>query len=453
MAIYHFNAKTIGRSQGRSATGAAAYRAGVRIVDERTGLVFDFTRKRGVDGSEILTPDGSNPDRAALWNAVERSEKRIDAQVAREIEIALPRELTPDEMREAVRSFVREQFVALGMVADIAFHHLTGSNPHAHILLTLREWGSQGFGLKRREWNEHALCLQWRERWAEHANEALARAGHEIRIDHRTLTEQAAEAAEQGRHADAIALDRAPTVHERGNPTAHAHNVRVRHANEVRRANSEGTTQTVDENGATAPTKQATPRKRARTEALAVAEAAFLARMSERRDLTAATWRMYDRRAKAAAEWLQAHAGEEARRLEKRDRAAARLREARATRTTWLAENPRPFWPWNWKRWETQKACYQKSVSAAKRFVARADERASPKEIALWQQEYEARRAEHAEALEARKTLAATPSERAARWRERTEQTAARNQEQMPQPAATIEASTTERPRPRMRPR
>lgn len=93
MAIYHLSAKAIGRSQGRSSTAAAAYRAGVRITDERTGLVFDFRRKRGVDGSEIFTPDGSQPERGALWNAVEKVEKRADAQLAREVEIALPREL------------------------------------------------------------------------------------------------------------------------------------------------------------------------------------------------------------------------------------------------------------------------------------------------------------------------------------------------------------------------
>ena len=83
MAIYHLNAKTLGRSQGRSATGAAAYRAAACIADARTGLIFDYTRKRGVDGAEILTPDGSTLERAALWNAVEQAEKRTDAQVAR----------------------------------------------------------------------------------------------------------------------------------------------------------------------------------------------------------------------------------------------------------------------------------------------------------------------------------------------------------------------------------
>ena len=83
MAIYHLNAKAIGRSQGRSATGAAAYRAAVRIEDTRTGLVFDYSRKRGVDSAEILAPDGAVLDRATLWNLAEHTDKRSDAQVCR----------------------------------------------------------------------------------------------------------------------------------------------------------------------------------------------------------------------------------------------------------------------------------------------------------------------------------------------------------------------------------
>ena len=213
MAIFHFNAKIIGRSQGRSATGAAAYRAGVRIEDTRTGLVFDYTRKRGVDGAELIAPDGAPLERSAFFCSLELAEKRSDAQLLREVEVALPRELTADQMRDLVRGFVRDQFTANGMVADIAFHHLAGANPHAHILLTLREWLGNGFGLKRREWNDRALCEQWRERWAHHANTALGDAGHAARIDHRTLFEQADDKQRAGLHADAIALDRAPTVH------------------------------------------------------------------------------------------------------------------------------------------------------------------------------------------------------------------------------------------------
>ena len=140
MAIYHLSAKPISRATGRSATGAAAYRAGETITDERTGLVFDYGKKRGIDHSEIMAPANAPEwahDRAKLWNAVEHSEKRKDSQVAREVEVALPTELNLDQQRELVRSFARSQFVDAGMVADIAIHHAKGENPHAHILLTI----------------------------------------------------------------------------------------------------------------------------------------------------------------------------------------------------------------------------------------------------------------------------------------------------------------------------
>jgi len=151
MAIYHLSAKTISRAAGRSATGAAAYRSGDRIADERTGLAFDYRKKRGIDHSEIMAPANAPEwahDRAKLWNAVEHSEKRKDSQVAREVEVALPTELNLDQQRDLVRSFVRSQFVDAGMVADIAIHHARGANPHAHILLTMREIGLEGFARK-----------------------------------------------------------------------------------------------------------------------------------------------------------------------------------------------------------------------------------------------------------------------------------------------------------------
>ncbi|MBS1840650.1 MAG: MobA/MobL family protein, partial [Acidobacteria bacterium] len=296
-------AKAIGRSQGRSSTAAAAYRAGVRITDERTGLVFDFRRKRGVDGSEIFTPDGSQPERGALWNAVEKVEKRADAQLAREVEIALPRELNPEQMRAAVRAFVRAEFVARGMVADVAFHHLTGTNPHAHILLTLRAWSAQGFGLKRREWNGRDLCLRWRESWAHHANEALKEAGHEIQIDHRTLVDQAATAAEQERYAEAINLDRVPTIHERGSRAAKSHNERVRQANIAQRLQSEVNEPKTHDDAQ--PEPEALPsRPLSAMEELAAADRAFEQTMQTQRDSMAALWRRHHDRAQRAAQWL-----------------------------------------------------------------------------------------------------------------------------------------------------
>ena len=196
MAIYHLSAKPISRATGRSATGAAAYRAGETITDERTGLVFDYSKKRGIDHSEIMAPVNAPEwahDRATLWNAVEHSEKRKDSQVAREVEVALPTELTTDQQRELVRSFARSQFVDAGMVADIAIHHAKGENPHAHILLTMRDIGPDGFGQKNRSWNDKALLQNWREAWEMQTNQALERAGHSVRIDHRTLAEQGIE--------------------------------------------------------------------------------------------------------------------------------------------------------------------------------------------------------------------------------------------------------------------
>jgi hypothetical protein len=458
MAIYHLNAKTLGRSQGRSATGAAAYRAAVRIEDARTGIVFDFRRKRGVDGAEILAPDGSTPDRATLWNTVEQTEKRSDAQVAREIEVALPRELTPEQMRETVRGFVREQFVALGMVADVAFHHLTGSNPHAHILLTMRDWQGGGFGLKRREWNDRSLCQQWRQRWADHANAALAQAGQAARIDHRTLIEQAAAALAEERHDDAIALDRVPTIHERGSPKAAAHNAAVRHANAERRAAWDAIEQAARDAGRLMPpaTDDAPRSKAAR---LAAEDLAFVESMRARKDETARRWRRHDERAREVAEWLAAKVGGDARRLAARDRAAMELAEARQRRDIWKDDHPRPFWFWKRPAWRRQRAAAQAPVEAAKRAAAKAEKRASPEAITAWRQAFADRQTERAAALAARRALAPTPSEQAEderrRRHEREHAEAMRAQRQRPRaildphphdPAATG-------PRPRRRPR
>lgn len=418
MAIYHFNAKILGRSQGRSAIGAAAYRSATRIEDARTGLVFDYTRKRGVDGAEILTPDGSTPDRAALWGKIELREGRSDAQLAREVEVALPRELEPEQMRTLVRAFVREQFVTIGMIADIAFHHLTGSNPHAHILLTMREQQGDGFGLKRREWNDRALCELWRKRWSDHANDALARAGHLARIDHRTLIEQAGTALAEERHSDAIELDRLPTIHERGSPMAAAHNASVRRDNSEHRAQWEA----IEPNARAAgrlvsPACDAPPSSMA--DRLAAEDLAFIAAMRERRDTTARGWRRYDERAQALADWLRTKAGGDARRLAARDRAAMDLQAARSRRDLWLEDHPRPLWFWRLPEWQRQLAAAQGPVDKAKRRAAHGEECASPQAITAWRRTYADHQAAHAAALAARRVLAPTPSEQATEARQR----------------------------------
>ncbi len=145
MAIYHFSAKVIGRSQGRSAVAAAAYRAAEELHDKLLDLNHKYTAKRGVVHREIMLPDGAPDrwlDREALWNEVEAGEKRCDAQLARDIEISLPRELGQAEAIRLAQDFVREQFVSRGMVADLNVHWTLARDgelqPHAHVMLTMR---------------------------------------------------------------------------------------------------------------------------------------------------------------------------------------------------------------------------------------------------------------------------------------------------------------------------
>ncbi len=197
MAIYHFDASVISRSKGRSATAAAAYRTAEVINDHRTGEVHDYTRKGGVLHTEIIAPDTAPAwvqDRAALWNAVEQVERRKDAQVAREVRVALPSALTTEQNADLVRSFVREQFVDRGMIADVAIHapgrEGDQRNHHAHIMLTTREVGPEGFGAKNRDWNAKERLVDWRQSWAEHVNDTLERHNIHERVDHRTLVAQ-----------------------------------------------------------------------------------------------------------------------------------------------------------------------------------------------------------------------------------------------------------------------
>ena len=193
MAIYHLSAKIVSRATGRSVVGAAAYRSAEALHDQRLGQTFDYTRKTGVEHTEILAPSEAPTwmqDRTTLWNTVEKIERRKDAQLAREIEIGLPVELTRDQQIHLLRDFTQRAFVSQGMVADIALHRDNAENPHAHVLLTTRELTPEGFGAKQREWNARTELIKWREQWAEVANEHLLQAGHEIRIDHRTLEAQ-----------------------------------------------------------------------------------------------------------------------------------------------------------------------------------------------------------------------------------------------------------------------
>ena len=197
MAIYHFGAKVISRSAGRSAVAAAAYRAAEMLEDLQTVRRYDYRAKAGVVHSAVLLPDGAPArllDRSTLWNEVEATERRKDAQLARDIELSLPRELSQAAAIQLAHDFVAEQFVARGMIADLNVHwgrtKEGEDQPHVHVMLTMRSVGPDGFGPKVRDWNASSLLVDWRERWATLANERLSLQGHDVRIDHRSNAAQ-----------------------------------------------------------------------------------------------------------------------------------------------------------------------------------------------------------------------------------------------------------------------
>ncbi|VXC67643.1 Molybdopterin-guanine dinucleotide biosynthesis protein MobA (fragment) [Bacillus sp. 349Y] len=197
MAIYHFSAQ----GKGQSAVASASYRSGERLTDERTGDIKYYVREVQPD-TMILAPSNSPEwvqDRNRLWNEVEQSETRINSRLAREINIALPRELSNDQQKELIRNYVQKEFVDKGMIADIAIHRDDKENPHAHVMLTTREISADGFGPKNRDWNKKELLEQWREEWANHANKALEKEGIQERISHLSH--------------EARGLEQLPTVH------------------------------------------------------------------------------------------------------------------------------------------------------------------------------------------------------------------------------------------------
>lgn len=211
MAHFRYSAAIISRSAGQSVVAAAAYRAGEKLLDERTGDIKDYSRRGGVLNTLILTPDNASQwmlDRQRLWNEVEhredQSNRRNQAQLARSLELSLPHELTHEQHIELLRDYFKTEYVALGMIADIAIHappeRGDGTNHHAHVLLTMRNIiEDDGFGAKNRDWNQKALIERWRERWAEYQNRALEKYGFEARVDHRSLEDQG--------------IDREPTTH------------------------------------------------------------------------------------------------------------------------------------------------------------------------------------------------------------------------------------------------
>ena len=226
MAIYHCHCKIISRGQGRSAVGAAAYRSGEKIENEYDGITHDYTKKGGVVHAEIMLPENAPKewqDRAVLWNEVERIEKGSRAQLAREYEVALPRELSREEQVQLVRDFVQENFVKKGMCADVSIHDKGDGNPHAHILLTTRPieqggtWGKKADNVyvldkkgnrilqkidkqnrkiyKRKrtpttDWDSKEFLKRNRENWAAAINRELERKSLSQRVDHRSLADQ-----------------------------------------------------------------------------------------------------------------------------------------------------------------------------------------------------------------------------------------------------------------------
>ena len=224
IAIYHCSIKIVSRGKGKSAVAAAAYRSGEKLTNEWDGLTHDYTKKGGVVHSEILLPAHVPPafsDRSTLWNSVELSEKSNNAQLAREVEIALPVELSREEQTRLVREYCSSQFVSKGMIADFNLHDTGGGNPHAHILLTMRPLDEKGAWLPKSkkeyvldengekirlpsgryktrkvdlvDWNNRENAEVWRRAWADLANEFLAQNNRPERIDHRSYERQGIE--------------------------------------------------------------------------------------------------------------------------------------------------------------------------------------------------------------------------------------------------------------------
>ena len=224
MAIYHLCIKIISRGKGKSAVAALAYRSGEKIKNEYDGIVHDFTRKGGIAYTEILLPQNAPQefsDRGTLWNSVEKIEKSKNSQLAREIEIALPKELNREKQINLVREYVKENFVKVGMCADIALHDKNDGNPHCHILLTMRPlnedttWGAKskkeyildenGEKVKLKngnyktrkmdtvDWNEQEKAEQWRKAWADITNKYLEKNSIQEKVDHRSYQRQGIE--------------------------------------------------------------------------------------------------------------------------------------------------------------------------------------------------------------------------------------------------------------------
>lgn len=267
MAIFHCQIKIISRGKGKTATAAAAYRSGTKIVDGEFGKTHDYTRKGGVAFSEILlcvNAPSKYSDRQTLWNEVQKIEKQKNAQLCREVEVALPIEFSRNEQIEVVREYIKKNFTDKGMIADWSLHDKSDGNPHAHILLTMRplktngEWGAKrkdryaldengnkipiidvltnkqkiGAGGRKMwerisvpttDWNDQTKAEEWRKSWADICNEHLKGQAH---INHLSYARQgkkqlptihegyvARKIAKIGRHSNIISYNQQVRQH------------------------------------------------------------------------------------------------------------------------------------------------------------------------------------------------------------------------------------------------
>lgn len=210
MAIYHCTTKPISRSNGRSATASSAYRASEKITDLRTGLVHDYTKKKGVEYTEIISNLDIELSRSEVWNTAEMTETRKNSRVAREFIVALPNELNSEQRKDLAKEFAKHLVTRYSVVADLAIHAPSKDgddrNHHAHIMITTRKASivdnelkltdKADLELSNTQRKDRGLCVtqdeikEIRETWANMANRALELSGSKERIDHRSYEDQ-----------------------------------------------------------------------------------------------------------------------------------------------------------------------------------------------------------------------------------------------------------------------
>jgi hypothetical protein len=246
VSYYRLSVKIIGRSNNQSSVACAAYRSGEVLHDERINQTFDYSYKKGVEGSIILAPANAPDwvyDRGKLWNEVEKAETRINSQLSREVTIDFPRELSKEQREDLAIKFVQNEFVSKGMIADIGFHNTIasdgGEKPHAHIMLTFREITPDGFGQKRREWNtavftkddyikDKSELVGLRATYADYVNAALADSGSHTRVSHLTNAENGKEIKHEYVPTFAYQMEQRGVHHE-----AYAESLRLKQALQV----------------------------------------------------------------------------------------------------------------------------------------------------------------------------------------------------------------------------